>query len=93
MIWNSDELGLLRVLAMTDEPVGMFDVTTAINPEPRDQKEREAWLARQLELIDTFLGLYRRGLVHEVVPANGHTGDRYALTQEGQEVTGRRLGR
>ena len=89
MTVSSDEMALLRVLATADGPAGMFDVTIAINPEPQKQVARQAWMGRQLELIDTFLDLYRRGWICEVVTGGGHTGDRYTLTEQGRTITRR----
>ncbi|TFV89921.1 hypothetical protein [Blastococcus sp. CT_GayMR16] len=86
---TDDDRALLEALQSAGGPAGIFDVVITLNRGSEGAPRGQEWTARQLELIDTFVDLYRRGLVDEVAPADWHTGDVYALTPHGHAALAR----
>lgn len=77
---------VLRTMLDVGEPIGMFEVTEAIQGEPtsRDGRTREhkAFMARRFELVEAFVELWKAGLIREV--SEDGTGSVSVVTDAGR---------
>ncbi|MFF3547082.1 hypothetical protein ACFYXD_35255 [Streptomyces platensis] len=88
---SREEYELLRLISQAPEPVAMSSLFDDVNSNPKpdihapeDDLVRVAWMEGQLALYGASLGIWEKGLVRVVHPANGERPDLVEATDAGR---------